>query len=248
MASAHIGNPQSWNRYTYALNNPLKYVDPTGMKPVFGKFSDLTEDERRILDNSKVTVGKDKNAQTLSGQQLYDYMADKNNGMQKQLAGFLNQTAGLADIKFSNGRNALSYVKSVTGFTQERIYANVDASLHTEMESISAKKATDGVRFIGPEGQAVDHKGGETNYDVTFRENTPSSAQQLSFASANYELMDKDTDEHCYDCDDPGANFLHVLDGARHKLTPWSGGASDPKDIYGRLKERGIKPSYKWED
>lgn len=22
--------PQSWNRYTYALNNPLKYVDPHG--------------------------------------------------------------------------------------------------------------------------------------------------------------------------------------------------------------------------
>jgi hypothetical protein len=24
-------NPQSWNRYSYVLNNPLKYVDPTGM-------------------------------------------------------------------------------------------------------------------------------------------------------------------------------------------------------------------------
>jgi hypothetical protein len=24
------GNPQSLNRYSYGLNNPLKYVDPTG--------------------------------------------------------------------------------------------------------------------------------------------------------------------------------------------------------------------------
>jgi RHS repeat-associated protein len=24
-------NPQSWNRYTYALNNPLKYIDPLGL-------------------------------------------------------------------------------------------------------------------------------------------------------------------------------------------------------------------------
>lgn len=27
---AYLGQPQQWNRYTYAVNNPLLYVDPTG--------------------------------------------------------------------------------------------------------------------------------------------------------------------------------------------------------------------------
>ena len=32
MASAKASDPQTWNRYAYALNNPLRYVDPNGME------------------------------------------------------------------------------------------------------------------------------------------------------------------------------------------------------------------------
>ena len=30
MESVVLRNPQSWNRYAYTLNNPLRYVDPNG--------------------------------------------------------------------------------------------------------------------------------------------------------------------------------------------------------------------------
>lgn len=33
-ASASLFNPQSWNAYSYTLNNPLKYVDPDGEVPL----------------------------------------------------------------------------------------------------------------------------------------------------------------------------------------------------------------------
>src|SRR5262249_30044877 len=33
LASANPANPQSWNRYAYALNNPLTLVDPLGLDP-----------------------------------------------------------------------------------------------------------------------------------------------------------------------------------------------------------------------
>jgi RHS repeat-associated protein len=40
------GNPQSWNRYAYVLNNPVKLVDPLGLYSVTGpaadEFNDLT--------------------------------------------------------------------------------------------------------------------------------------------------------------------------------------------------------------
>lgn len=41
LSSGTIYDPQSWNRYAYTLNNPLKYIDPFGLYV----FADGTDDE-----------------------------------------------------------------------------------------------------------------------------------------------------------------------------------------------------------
>jgi hypothetical protein len=44
LASGRPPGPQTWNRYAYALNSPLRYTDPTGME---GSDIGTAEDQRR---------------------------------------------------------------------------------------------------------------------------------------------------------------------------------------------------------
>ncbi|GIU81254.1 MAG: hypothetical protein KatS3mg006_0318 [Pyrinomonadaceae bacterium] len=63
LSSASIVNPQSWNRYSYTLNNPLKFTDPTGMfvwsKELGGSAKDeelmdyFTSEANKITDEKK---------------------------------------------------------------------------------------------------------------------------------------------------------------------------------------------------
>src|SRR2546430_685427 len=46
LASARPASPQSWNRYTYTLNNPLRFIDPAGAMPQ--NPSSSRSEERRV--------------------------------------------------------------------------------------------------------------------------------------------------------------------------------------------------------
>lgn len=50
----NVRNPQSWNRYGYALNNPLKWVDPDGLLPASQQGRNRLE---RIADSISAFIG-----------------------------------------------------------------------------------------------------------------------------------------------------------------------------------------------
>ena len=58
-----LGNPQSYNRYSYCLNNPLKYMDPSGHDPAFtpgiSMFEGLSVQQRYTASRAALpaTVG-----------------------------------------------------------------------------------------------------------------------------------------------------------------------------------------------
>lgn len=54
MASANPANPQTWNRYSYSLNNPERFTDPSGMEP--GDF--YNEDLDKKLGTDGIQDGK----------------------------------------------------------------------------------------------------------------------------------------------------------------------------------------------
>jgi RHS repeat-associated protein len=42
---SHVGDPQSWNEYAYARNNPLRYVDPTGQNATVSTSCSTTNNQ-----------------------------------------------------------------------------------------------------------------------------------------------------------------------------------------------------------
>lgn len=144
LASAKLQDAQTWNRYVYARNNPLRYADPLGLYPAPAYNCDeqhtacLNDEQRRILENSHVKVGN----QTLSDEALWKAMGQATDSKGKSIGeavqnAFTNVTDRLASVNLG-GASALRQVAGISGFAPDRIFANVNTSLAAGLQSSEA--------------------------------------------------------------------------------------------------------------
>jgi hypothetical protein len=104
MASARVSNPQTWNRYTYVLNNPLRLVDPDGLE-------EKCTDTAKCTIKVKVNVIYDKNAN--NGKGLTDKQKEK---FQKDLLAKAQNEFGKSKIELE-----VTYTQGSLEVTQQGV-------------------------------------------------------------------------------------------------------------------------------
>jgi len=166
MPSADVKLPQSWNRYSFTLNNPLRFIDTNGLD-----WSDLSAEQRRVFQSYVDQYNKD-NKSTMSAEEVYGTLNESQMSTFESVTYALEHTQ-LYDRQGNSLGTALQQVQGVTGIAGEtaggsgdkqfRIYADLKAG------AIEAFAATPGFEkspnaLFGIELLQMYHKGFPNSY------------------------------------------------------------------------------------
>jgi RHS repeat-associated protein len=176
-ASAIVSDPQSFNRYTYVLNNPLKYIDPDGLDAK-NPWADLTDKERELLAAKLTTVtGKDQMAAAQKAFNEKVTVLNKDGSVNEKLTG--TNVASVQNFvgSLSGDNNVWSQITSIdrVSSTGNGLQSDIGFTVESRDAFIGALRGTKDAhgynRFIymGPVDEILGHVDGtrELGYGVT---------------------------------------------------------------------------------
>ena len=126
MPSAEIANPQTWNRFAYVLNNPLKYVDPLGLM-----YSDLSLAQRQLFATYAALHNE---GGKLTDEQVYNRLSES------QMATFEAITHALENTQLTDKKtgqslgNALSLISRVDEIVGDNIGGKTHLRLYVDLK------------------------------------------------------------------------------------------------------------------
>ena len=191
MQNVNVNDPQSWNRFVYASNNPLKYVDPDGLATTT-KVDVISDTEAKVTETTTTT---DKHGDTTT--------ETTESAITVNTDGSVTETVTTTTSSTANP-GAASTSSTTTNFSSAEAYAvSKDTSVKAgvDLSDISAASvATIGVVAGAAKNQGLPapvitsgregpHKKGSLHFSVPskaldYRGNNIKESQLRSFAQA----------------------------------------------------------------
>ncbi len=150
--SIKFNNPQTWNRYNYCLNNPLKYIDSNGKWPtgthnriIEGAFDNL-RDRSAIERGSKNTDISGINPKTLYEKNAPQHAMTPGSkvrelgSLEKAKSWARNEAVKFIEGNLNEAKNILKPKAGDSGSRDERVDKSLEkfgAAMHTVMDNVS---------------------------------------------------------------------------------------------------------------
>lgn len=135
-ASARPGNPQTWNRFVYVLNNPLRYIDPDGLKDQ-DAWGQLTDAEQRLVAQKiqrQEKVGKDGKSRLETPQEAFNRAFQQKT--KEETAALVITIKNFLDVVGAHSNSAIwQQIKSIEGGWPDSVGNKIHGALHIEVNN-----------------------------------------------------------------------------------------------------------------